>query len=84
MHGTIWKKRGVYAAGAAQFHLKASILFLVAEAAVGKPDGVVREVIFPPPALDLRSNNGSHRPALDTLDVIRRAEGEGHLALRTQ
>ncbi len=28
-------------------------------------------------ALDFRSNNGSHRPLLDALDAIRRAEGEG-------
>ncbi len=28
-------------------------------------------------ALDLRSNNGTHRPLLDALDAIRRAEGEG-------
>jgi hypothetical protein len=28
-------------------------------------------------ALDFRSNNGTHRPLLDALDAIRRAEGEG-------
>ena len=28
-------------------------------------------------ALEFRSNNGTHRPLLDALDVIRRAEGEG-------
>src|SRR3954469_20096152 len=28
-------------------------------------------------ALDFRSNNGAHRPLLDALDAIRRAEGEG-------
>ncbi|HEX6012538.1 MAG TPA: DUF4158 domain-containing protein, partial [Geminicoccaceae bacterium] len=100
---------------------KAGILFKVAEAAVGRPDGVVREVIFPVAgehtfealvrearalgtprsrrvhtavrasygsyyrrmmprllaALDFRSNNGTHRPLLDALDAIRRAEGEG-------
>ncbi len=28
-------------------------------------------------ALDFRSNNGTHRPLLDALDTIRRAEGEG-------
>jgi hypothetical protein len=100
---------------------KAGILFRVAEAAVGAPEGVVREVIFPAAgqgtlealarearalgvphsrrvhsavrasygsyyrrmmprllaALDFRSNNGAHRPLLDALGVIRRAEGEG-------
>lgn len=100
---------------------KAGILFRVAEAAVGSPEGVVREVIFPAAgqntlealvrearalgtpqsrrvhtavrasygsyyrrmmpkllaALEFRSNNGAHRPLLDALDAIRRAEGEG-------
>ena len=28
-------------------------------------------------ALDFRSNNGTHRPLLDALNAIRRAEGEG-------
>jgi TnpA family transposase len=100
---------------------KAGILFKVAEAAVGQPEGRVREVIFPVAgeqtfealvrearalgtpqaqrvhtavrasygsyyrrmmpkllaALDFRSNNGTHRPLLDALDAIRRAEGEG-------
>src|SRR4051794_18685026 len=100
---------------------KAGILFRVAEAAVGAPEGVVREVIFPAAgqstlealvreartlgtphsrrvhtavrasygsyyrrmmpkllaALDFRSNNGAHRPLLDALDAIRRAEGKG-------
>lgn len=100
---------------------KAGILFRVAEAAVGRPEGVVREVIFPVvgeqtfealvrearvlgtphsrrvhtavrasygsyyrrmmprllAALDFRSNNGAHRPLLDALDAIRRAEGDG-------
>lgn len=28
-------------------------------------------------ALDFRSNNGAHRPLLDALAAIRRAEGEG-------
>jgi TnpA family transposase len=100
---------------------KTGILFRVAEAAVGRPDGVVREVIFPVAgestlealvrearalgipqsrrvhtavrasygsyyrrmmpkllaALEFRSNNGTHRPLLDALDAIRRAEGEG-------
>src|SRR5215218_7851564 len=100
---------------------KAGILFRVAEAAVGTPEGVVREVIFPAAgehtlealvrearalgtpqsrrvytalrasygsyyrrmmpkllaALDFRSNNGAHRPLLDALGAIRRAEGEG-------
>src|SRR3954468_42443 len=99
---------------------KAGILFRVAEAAVGTPEGVVREVIFPAAgehtlealvrearalatpqsrrvhtalrasygsyyrrmmpkllaALDFRSNNGAHRPLLDALGAIRRAEGE--------
>jgi hypothetical protein len=98
---------------------KAGILFKVAEAAIDRPDGVVREVIFPVvgehtfealaaearaagtprsrrvhtavrasygsyyrrmmprllAALDFRSNNGTHRPLLDALDAIRRAEG---------
>ena len=106
---------------------KASILFRVAEAAVGSPEGVVREVIFPAAgqstlealareaqalgtprsrrvhtavrasygsyyrrmmpkllaALEFRSNNGAHRPLLDALDVIRRAEGEGRQYFRT-
>ena len=105
---------------------KAGILFKVAEAAVGRPDGVVREVIFPVAgehtfealvrearalgtpqsrrvhtavrasygsyyrrmmprllaALDFRSNNGTHRPLLDALDAIRRAEGEGRQYFR--
>ena len=105
---------------------KAGILFKVAEAAVGRPDGVVREVIFPVAgertfealvreartlgtprsrrvhtavrasygsyyrrmmpkllaALDVRSNNGAHRPLLDALDAIRRAEGEGRQYFR--
>jgi hypothetical protein len=100
---------------------KAGILFKVAEAAIDRPDGVVREVIFPVvgehtfealvrearaagtprsrrvhtavrasygsyyrrmmprllAALDFRSDNGTHRPLLDALDAIRRAEGEG-------
>lgn len=100
---------------------KAGILFRVAEAAVGQPDGVVRDVIFPVAgeqtfealvreakalgtpqsrrvhtavrasygsyyrrmmpkllaALDFRSNNGAHRPLLDALAAIRRAEGDG-------
>jgi hypothetical protein len=100
---------------------KTGILFRVAEAAVGSPDGVVREVIFSVAgestlealvrearalgipqsrrvhtavrasygsyyrrmmpkllaALEFRSNNGTHRPLLDALDAIRRAEGEG-------
>jgi TnpA family transposase len=100
---------------------KAGILFKVAEAAVDRPDGVVREVIFPVvgeqtfealvreartagtprsrrvhtavrasygsyyrrmmpkllAALDFRSNNGTHRPLLDALGAIRRAQGEG-------
>jgi hypothetical protein len=105
---------------------KAGILFRVAEAAVGQPEGVVREVIFPVvgehtfealvrearalgtpqsrrvhtavrasygsyyrrmmprllAALDFRSNNGAHRPLLDALDAIRRAEGEGRQFFR--
>ena len=105
---------------------KAGILFRVAEAAVGRPEGVVREVIFPVAgehtfealvrearalgtpqsrrvhtavrasygsyyrrmmprllaALDFRSNNGAHRPLLDALDAIRRAEGEGRQYFR--
>jgi hypothetical protein len=105
---------------------KAGILFKVAEAAVGRPDGVVREVIFPVAgehtfealvrearalgtpqrrrvhtvvrasygsyyrrmmprllaALDFRSNNGMHRPLLDALAAIRRAEGEGRQYFR--
>ena len=105
---------------------KAGILFRVAEAAVGPPGGVVREVIFPVvgeqtfealvrearalgtpqsrrvhtavrasygsyyrrmmprllAALDFRSNNGTHRPLLDALDAIRRAEGEGRQYFR--
>src|SRR5271157_6453404 len=100
---------------------KAGILLRVAEAAVGSPEGVVRDVIFPAAgqstlealareaqalgtprsrrvhtavrasygsyyrrmmpkllaALDFRSNNDAHRPLLDALDAIRRAEGEG-------
>lgn len=100
---------------------KAGILFRVAEAAVGSPEGVVREVIYPAAgqdtlealvlearalgtpqsrrvhtavrasygsyyrrmmpkllaALEFRSNNGTHRPLLDALEAIRRAEGEG-------
>jgi len=28
-------------------------------------------------ALDFRSNNGTHRPLLDALEAIRRAEGGG-------
>jgi hypothetical protein len=106
---------------AQQVRGKAGILFRVAEAAVGQPDGVVREVIFPVAgeqtfealvreakalgtpqsrrvhtavrasygsyyrrmmprllaALDFRSNNGAHRPLLDALATIRRAEGDG-------
>lgn len=106
---------------------KAGILFRIAEAAVGSPEGVVREVIFPAAgqstlealareaqalgtprsrwvhtavrasygsyyrrmmpklwaALEFRSNNGAHRPLLDALDVIRRAEGEGRQYFRT-
>jgi TnpA family transposase len=105
---------------------KAGILFRVAEAAVGAPEGVVREVIFPAAGehtlealvrearalgtpqsrrvhtavrasygsyyrrmmpkllavLDFRSNNGAHRPLLDALDAIRRAEGEGRQYFR--
>ena len=105
---------------------KAGILFRIAEAAVGSPEGVVREVIFPAAgqstlealareaqalgtprsrrvhtavrasygsyyrrmmpkllaALEFRSNNGAHRPLLDALDVIRRAEGEGRQYFR--
>ena len=97
----------------------------VAEAAVGSPEGVVREVIFPAAcqntlealvrearalgtpqsrrlhtavrasygsyycrmipkllaALEFRSN-GTHRPLLDALDAIRRAEGEGRQYFR--
>src|SRR5271163_88091 len=34
-------------------------------------------------ALEFRSNNGAHRPLLDALDVIRRAEGEGRQYFRT-
>jgi transposase-like protein len=108
-------------AEAQQVRGKAGILFRVAEAAVGQPDGVVREVIFPVAgeqtfealvrgakalgtsqnrrvhtavrasygswyrrmmpklldALDFRSNNGMHRPLLDALLAIRRAEGDG-------
>src|ERR1700677_4100163 len=33
-------------------------------------------------ALEFRSNNGAHRPLLDALDVIRRAEGEGRQYFR--
>jgi TnpA family transposase len=33
-------------------------------------------------ALDSRSNNGAHRPLLDALDAIRRAEGEGRQYFR--
>ena len=33
-------------------------------------------------ALDFRSNNGTHRPLLDALDAIRRAEGEGRQYFR--
>ncbi len=113
-------------AEAAEVRGKASILFRVAEAAVGRPEGVVREVIFPVAgehtfealvrearalgtphsrrvhtavrasygsyyrrmmprllaALDFRSNNGAHRPLLDALDAIRRAEGEGRQYFR--
>ena len=105
---------------------KAGILFRVAEAAVGTPEGVVREVIFLAAgehtlealvrearalgtpqsrrvytalrasygsyyrrmmpkllaALDFRSNNGAHRPLLDALGAIRRAEGEGRQCFR--
>ena len=105
---------------------KAGLLFKVAEAAVGRPDGVVREVIFPVAgehtfealvrearalgtpqsrrvhtavrasygsyyrrmmprllaALDFRSNNGTHRPLLEALDAIRRAEGNGRQYFR--
>jgi TnpA family transposase len=105
---------------------KAGILFRVAEAAVGQPDGVVREVIFPivgahtfealireakalgtpqsrrvhtavrasygsyyrrmmpklMATLEFRSNNGAHRPLLDALEAIRRAEGEGRQFFR--
>src|SRR4051794_22862757 len=105
---------------------KAGILFRVAEAAVGRPEGVVREVIFPAAgqstlealvrearalgtprsrrvhtavrasygsyyrrmmprllaALDFRSNNGAHRPLLDALGAIRRAQGEGRQCFR--
>jgi TnpA family transposase len=108
-------------AEAQQVRGKAGILFRVAEAAVGQPDGVVREVIFPVAgeqtfealareakalgtpqsrrihtvvrasygsyyrrmmpkllaALDFCSNNGAHRPLLDALTTIRRAEGDG-------
>jgi TnpA family transposase len=111
---------------AAEVRGKAGILFRVAEAAVGRPEGVVREVIFPVAgehtfealvrearalgtphsrrvhtavrasygsyyrrmmprllaALDFRSNNGAHRPLLDALDAIRRAEGEGRQYFR--
>ena len=113
-------------AEAAEVRGKASILFRVAEAAVGRPEGMVREVIFPVAgehtfealvrearalgtphsrrvhtavrasygsyyrrmmprllaALDFRSNNGAHRPLLDALDAIRRAEGEGRQYFR--
>jgi TnpA family transposase len=106
---------------AAEVRGKAGILLRVAEAAVGSPEGVVREVIFPAAgqstlealareaqalgtprsqrvhtavrasygsyyrrmmpkllaALEFRSNNGAHRPWLDALGAIRRAEGEG-------
>ena len=105
---------------------KAGILLRVAEAAIGSPEGVVREVIFPAAgqstlealarkaqalgtprgrrvhtavrasygsyyrrmmpkllaALEFRSNNGAHRPLLDALDAIRRAEGEGRQYFR--
>ncbi|MBV8576748.1 MAG: DUF4158 domain-containing protein, partial [Acetobacteraceae bacterium] len=105
---------------------KAGVLFRVAEAAVGSPEGVVREVIFPAAgqgtlealvrearalgtprsrrvhtavrasygsyyrrmmpkllaALEFRSNNGAHRPLLDALDAIRRAEGAGRQYFR--
>jgi len=105
---------------------KAGILLRVAEAAVGSPEGVVREVIFPAAgqstlealarearalgtprsrrvhtavrasygsyyrrmmpkllaALEFRSNNGAHRPLLDALAAIRRAEGEGRQYFR--
>jgi hypothetical protein len=33
-------------------------------------------------ALDFRSNNGMHRPLLDALAAIRRAEGEGRQYFR--
>jgi hypothetical protein len=33
-------------------------------------------------ALDFRSNNGAHRPLLDALDAIRRAESEGRQYFR--
>src|SRR5437764_12630683 len=33
-------------------------------------------------ALEFRSNNGTHRPLLDALDAIRRAEGEGRQFFR--
>jgi hypothetical protein len=33
-------------------------------------------------ALEFRSNNGAHRPLLDALDAIRRAEGEGRQYFR--
>jgi hypothetical protein len=100
---------------------EAGILFRVAEAAVGSPEGVVREVIFPAAgqstlealarearalgaprsrrvhpavpasygsyyrpmmpkllaALEFRSNSGAHRPLLEALHAIRRAEGDG-------
>ena len=103
---------------------KAGILLRVAEAAVGNPEGVVREVIFPAAgqstlealarealgaprsrrvhtavrasygsyyrrmmpkllaALEFRSNNGAHRPLLDALHAIRRAEGDGRQYLQ--
>ena len=34
-------------------------------------------------ALDFRSNNGTHRPLLDALEAIRRAEGEGRQFFRS-
>jgi hypothetical protein len=34
-------------------------------------------------ALEFRSNNGTHRPLLDALDAIRRAEGEGRQFFKT-
>ena len=66
---------------------KTGILFKVASAVTGAPDGSVREVIFPVvdertlpkllAALDFRSNNSTHKPLTDALAKIRAAEEAG-------
>jgi TnpA family transposase len=108
-------------ADAGQVRGKIGILFNIARAALDKPDGVVREVIFPVAgeqtfeklvkeaaagagqrharihtvvrasygsyyrrmlpkllaAIEFRSNNATHRPLLDALEVIRAAVDDG-------